>query len=221
MIRECLESCCFAHCQASTLFRIGMDSRYVGIIHHEIVINPSTKGTNDYSNESWMAWYNLVRRPAAGLTHKRAATRPVRFRGRRRLQAVRPLQVAGARRRHGWFRRRCCRTDLLHGAGDSDESWSSVGRAGFIFDNLSAAKNARPMVVVMTAGHINPPSTAAAPGAPLPDEFTENFVKDVHEPWFESRGFEPEARFLIRRDTRLESSPAAWRRSSPPRCRSC
>ena len=28
---------------------------------------------------------------------------------------------------------------LLHGAGDSDEAWSSVGRAGFILDNLIAA----------------------------------------------------------------------------------
>jgi len=68
---------------------------------------------------------------------------------------------------------------LLHGAGDSDASWSSVGRAGFILDNLIAAKNAKPMVVVMTAGHTNPPSTAAAPGAPPRDEFAEDFVKDV------------------------------------------
>ena len=28
---------------------------------------------------------------------------------------------------------------LLHGAGDSDEAWTSVGRAGFILDNLIAA----------------------------------------------------------------------------------
>jgi enterochelin esterase-like enzyme len=32
---------------------------------------------------------------------------------------------------------------LLHGAGDCDESWSSVGRAGFIMDNLIAAKKAK------------------------------------------------------------------------------
>ncbi len=31
---------------------------------------------------------------------------------------------------------------LLHGAGDNDDSWSSVGRAGFILDNLIAAKRA-------------------------------------------------------------------------------
>ena len=42
---------------------------------------------------------------------------------------------------------------LLHGASDSDASWSTVGRAGFILDNLIAAKKAKPMLVVMPAGH--------------------------------------------------------------------
>ena len=32
---------------------------------------------------------------------------------------------------------------LLHGASDSDNSWSTVGRAGFILDNLIAAKKAK------------------------------------------------------------------------------
>src|SRR5262245_11861446 len=41
---------------------------------------------------------------------------------------------------------------LLHGAGDSDDSWTSVGRANFILDNLIAAKKARPMIVVMPGG---------------------------------------------------------------------
>ena len=45
---------------------------------------------------------------------------------------------------------------LLHGAGDSDDSWTSVGRAGFILDNLIAAKKAKPMIVVMPAGHTQP-----------------------------------------------------------------
>jgi enterochelin esterase family protein len=45
---------------------------------------------------------------------------------------------------------------LLHGAMDSDASWSTVGRAGFILDNLLAAGKARPMIVVMPAGHTGP-----------------------------------------------------------------
>ena len=42
---------------------------------------------------------------------------------------------------------------LLHGAMDCDESWSSVGRAGVILDNLIAAGKAKPMIVVMPNGH--------------------------------------------------------------------
>ncbi|MEO7192007.1 MAG: alpha/beta hydrolase-fold protein [Vicinamibacterales bacterium] len=75
---------------------------------------------------------------------------------------------------------------LLHGASDSDDSWTSVGRAGIILDNLIAAKKAKPMIVVMPAGHTNgptpgrgaPPTAATiAPGSP--DEFTQDFVTDI------------------------------------------
>ena len=62
---------------------------------------------------------------------------------------------------------------LLHGAGDNDDSWSSVGRAGFILDNLIAAKRATPMVVVMPAGH-----TSRGPGSPVGRQATEEFVTD-------------------------------------------
>ncbi len=44
---------------------------------------------------------------------------------------------------------------LLHGGGDSDDSWPTVGRAGAILDNLIAAHQAVPMIVVMPAGHIS------------------------------------------------------------------
>jgi enterochelin esterase family protein len=70
---------------------------------------------------------------------------------------------------------------LLHGSGDSDDSWSSVGRAGFILDNLLAAGKIKPMVVVMPAGHTRltgrPP--APAPGMPRVDEFSEDFLTDI------------------------------------------
>ncbi len=45
---------------------------------------------------------------------------------------------------------------LLHGGGDSDDSWSTVGRAGAILDNLIAEHKAIPMLVVMPAGHMSP-----------------------------------------------------------------
>jgi enterochelin esterase family protein len=72
---------------------------------------------------------------------------------------------------------------LLHGAGDSDEAWTSVGRAGFILDNLIAAKKAQPMIVVMPAGHTNGPTPGIGGPAPAltipagqPDEFTQDFT---------------------------------------------
>jgi enterochelin esterase-like enzyme len=68
---------------------------------------------------------------------------------------------------------------LLHGAGDSDDSWTSVGRAGFIIDNLIAAKKAKPMVIVMPAGHTGPFSfERPAAGAPRIPDFNDDFVKD-------------------------------------------
>ena len=43
---------------------------------------------------------------------------------------------------------------LLHGGGDEDSGWSTIGRAGFILDNLIAAGDARPMIVVMPNGSL-------------------------------------------------------------------
>jgi enterochelin esterase family protein len=66
---------------------------------------------------------------------------------------------------------------LLHGASDSDDSWTSVGRAGFILDNLIAARKIKPMVVVMPAGHTGPFRF----GGPRPavDDFAQDFLNDL------------------------------------------
>ncbi|MCZ7635448.1 MAG: alpha/beta hydrolase-fold protein [Verrucomicrobia bacterium] len=63
----------------------------------------------------------------------------------------------------------------MHGAFDSDNSWSTVGRAGFILDNLIAAGKARPMIVVMPHGHTGPFRF----GAPLTGEFEPEFMADI------------------------------------------
>lgn len=77
---------------------------------------------------------------------------------------------------------------LLHGAWDCDDSWSSVGRAGFILDNLIAEKKAVPMVVVMPAGHTGPFRFGAAggPSQPAADPFLADFTDDI-VPLVESR----------------------------------
>ena len=65
---------------------------------------------------------------------------------------------------------------LLHGASDSDDSWTSVGRANFILDNLIAAGKAKPMIVVMPAGHTTRGGFSVPGGA---DEFARDFLTDV------------------------------------------
>lgn len=74
---------------------------------------------------------------------------------------------------------------LLHGAGDSDDSWTSVGRANFILDNLIEAKKAKPMVVVMPAGHTGPfsfimPTERPRDAGPVGNaKFEDDLLKDI------------------------------------------
>jgi enterochelin esterase family protein len=76
---------------------------------------------------------------------------------------------------------------LLHGSGDNDDAWTSVGRAGFILDNLIAMKKAKPMVVIMPASHTRTTTGGGGRGAAStdpnvpspPDEFTQDFLTDV------------------------------------------
>ncbi|WP_138993740.1 esterase [Larkinella sp. C7] len=72
---------------------------------------------------------------------------------------------------------------LLHGGGDDDSGWPTVGRAGFILDNLLAAGQAKPMIVVMPNGSMPlPPSS----GMPNPDAmqkmralFADELLKEI------------------------------------------
>lgn len=78
---------------------------------------------------------------------------------------------------------------LLHGGGDEDSGWSTIGRAGFIMDNLLAEKKAKPMIVVMPNGSLPRPTNlpATTPGTPpdpavmaaIQDRFTNELLKDI------------------------------------------
>ncbi|QHV99370.1 esterase [Spirosoma endbachense] len=72
---------------------------------------------------------------------------------------------------------------LLHGAGDEDSGWNTVGRAGFILDNLLAAGKAKPMIVVMPNGSMPRPSQTGTPTAqPMNrarDLFANELLKDI------------------------------------------
>jgi enterochelin esterase family protein len=76
---------------------------------------------------------------------------------------------------------------LLHGALDCDASWSTVGQATQILDNLIAAGKAKPMIVVMPMGHTGPFSFG--PGNAFQkqmEEFVQDFQKDIR-PLVDSR----------------------------------
>lgn len=82
---------------------------------------------------------------------------------------------------------------LLHGGGDDDAGWSTIGRAGFILDNLIAAGKAVPMIVVMPNGSLprpeNLPPRPAEGETPSPEfraamealqqRFTDELLKEV------------------------------------------
>ncbi|QHV98521.1 alpha/beta hydrolase [Spirosoma endbachense] len=59
---------------------------------------------------------------------------------------------------------------LIHGGSDTEETWTKVGRANFIADNLIAQGKAKPMLIVMPYGNVRP--------APMSD-FTKDMVNDI------------------------------------------
>lgn len=63
---------------------------------------------------------------------------------------------------------------LIHGGGDNDRSWPTVGCAGFIMDNLMAEGRIKPMIVVMPNGTI--PTNNIIDEVPL---FTKDLMNDI------------------------------------------
>lgn len=59
---------------------------------------------------------------------------------------------------------------LIHGGSDTEETWTKVGKANFIADNLIAQGKAKPMIIVMPYGNVRP--------APMPD-FTKDVANDI------------------------------------------
>jgi enterochelin esterase family protein len=153
------------------------------------VIDPRNPSVSESNNNVW----SLVYVPGAAFMDTRdvphGAVAEVTYFSKvlnrfRRLHVYTPPGYEASTQRYPIFY-------LLHGAGDSDDSWTSVGRAGFILDNLIAEKKARPMVVVMPAGHTSrtmPGRGAAGRGAGggFNDEFVKEFVSDIM-PFVESR----------------------------------
>ena len=138
------------------------------------VIDPKNPSTSESNNNTW----SLVVVPGADFMDTRQvphgavssvtyySTALGRF---RRMHVYTPPGYASGAGKFPVFY-------LLHGAGDCDDSWTSVGRAGFILDNLIADKKAKPMIVVMPAGHV----TSGGFRQPTDnDDFSRDFMTDV------------------------------------------
>jgi enterochelin esterase-like enzyme len=77
---------------------------------------------------------------------------------------------------------------LQHGGGEDETGWIRQGRANFILDNLIAAGEARPMIIVMAYGYARragstAPDLAGPPGSPQAaqarNEMAKTFEDDV------------------------------------------
>jgi enterochelin esterase-like enzyme len=60
---------------------------------------------------------------------------------------------------------------LIHGGSDTEETWTKVGRANLIADNLIAQGKAKPMIIVMPYGNVRPSTVA--------DGFTKDMISDI------------------------------------------
>jgi len=74
---------------------------------------------------------------------------------------------------------------LLHGSGDNEAVWTEFGRANLILDNLIAAGQAVPMILVMPDGHAADPQAPGSWGRNAGD-FEADLLGDVL-PFAESR----------------------------------
>lgn len=59
---------------------------------------------------------------------------------------------------------------LIHGGSDTEETWTKVGKANLIADNLIAQRKAVPMIIVMPYGNVRP--------KPMGD-FTADVINDI------------------------------------------
>jgi enterochelin esterase family protein len=67
---------------------------------------------------------------------------------------------------------------LIHGGGDTAVSWSTVGRANDILDNLIADKKALPMIIVMPSGW-TPSGGQVMTSDAMKDPFNDEMMKDI------------------------------------------
>jgi enterochelin esterase-like enzyme len=150
--------------------------RYAFNIDGVATIDPRNPSTSESNNNSWSMVYVSGSEVADTRNVPHGSVSEVHYyssalRASRRMHVYLPPGYETSSKKYPVFY-------LLHGAGDSDDSWSTVGRAGFILDNLIAIGKAKPMIVVMPAGHTRGPAGLTLPNTGT-DPFVSDFVDDV------------------------------------------
>ena len=148
--------------------------RYTFVVDGVAVMDPRNPSVSESNNNAW----SLVYVPGADFMDEtkvlHGAVAAVHYYSTalgkfRRMHVYTPPGYENNQKKYPVFY-------LLHGAGDCDDSWTSVGHAGFILDNLIAAGKAKPMIVAMPAGHTSAATFggrgAAAPSAAAPRRAT-------------------------------------------------
>lgn len=147
--------------------------RYVFTVDGANVVDPRNTSTSESNNNVWSMVYVPGARTMDMLEVPHGAVSEVYYYSKplsqfRRMHIYTPPGYMAGNSKYPVFY-------LLHGAGDCDDSWTTVGRAGFIMDNLIANGVAKPMIIVMPAGHV---SGGTNIGRDV-DAFSEDFIGAV------------------------------------------
>lgn len=113
------------------------------------------------------AWHDLQKVPH-GVVHQHVYWSKALQRSRPLMVYTPPGYAAAATTRYPTLY-------LQHGGGDNEATWTVLGKAHWILDNLIAAGRAKPMVVVMMDGHAVP----GGPGDTNIRGFERDLIQDV------------------------------------------
>jgi len=151
--------------------------RYAFVVDGVTTVDPAQPHTSESNDNTW----SLFQVPGAKfmdtLDVPHGAVAEVRYFSAelgkwRRMHVYTPPDYGLAQKRYPVLY-------LLHGAFDSDDSWSTVGRAADIVDNLIADGKAQPMIVVMPAGHQGPFMAAGGAASLGLEGFVREFDRDI------------------------------------------
>jgi len=150
--------------------------RYAFVVDGVSIVDPAQAGVSPANDNVWSLFTVPGAKFMDTLDVPHGTVAEVRYYSAelgkwRRMHVYTPPGFGMAQKRYPVFY-------LLHGAFDSDASWSTVGREADILDNLIAEGRAAPMLVVMPAGHTGPFNRSGAAGLGI-DEFVREFEGDI------------------------------------------